>query len=116
MKTYTPQEAKAKGFATFNDAPHHCIDVADGVSTISLRTSEGKLITVSLLPYNTGGPPQCADVVSHTHVNDKFAAQNIRVFNRGLTPYSHDPTDGGRYENVKANPPLVTSIILLPTS
>lgn len=115
--TTTPEGAEATGFATFNNVPHICIDVPDGNHTITLKTSEGKLLTVALLPYETGGAPQCVDVVSHAHAGLAHTAhpQDIRVFNKGLIPYSHVPTDDKRDDAVKENPPVITSIILLPT-
>ena len=42
---------------------HLLVDVPDGSSSVSLRTSEGKRIRLCFHPYEKGGPPQCMDVL-----------------------------------------------------
>jgi hypothetical protein len=59
-------DAKKKGFATYNGCQHLCLEIPDGMTTISARTSEGKKITFSFLPYKTDGPPQCVDIEHQT--------------------------------------------------
>jgi len=61
----SPADAKAKGFAEFNRCPHLCVDAPDGTFTISVKTSEGKRVTFSFLPYKTDGAPQCVDICFH---------------------------------------------------
>lgn len=65
MKTLSKEEAKQQGYATFNRGPHICIDVPDGQQTISVRTSNGKLVTFDFIPYKEGGPANCIDIVQH---------------------------------------------------
>jgi hypothetical protein len=66
VKTFaTEEEAQAAGYATFNHCTHYAIDVPDGISTVTLKTSEGKRLTIALLPYNHGAAPQCADISYH---------------------------------------------------
>lgn len=65
METMMEDEAKAAGYATFSKCPHVCIDVPNGVTTFSFKTEEGKRLTISFLPYITGGYPQCADIAYH---------------------------------------------------
>jgi len=50
------------GYARFNQCDHLCVDLPDGNQTITVRTSEGKKVTMAFLPYKTGGPAQCVDV------------------------------------------------------
>jgi len=117
MKTITPSEANKRGFATFNDVPHTCIDLQDGNQTITFKTSEGKLMTIAFLEYENGKAPQCVDIVSHEHatLEHETFAQDIRVFNKGFTPYCHIPSDENRDDRVKENPPTITTVIFLPT-
>lgn len=65
MKTLTPEEAVAAGFAEFNGCPHLCIDVPDGGFTISARTSDGKRVTFCFVPYRDDAPAGCVDVQYH---------------------------------------------------
>ena len=58
-------KVEAEGYATFNGFEHLCVDVPDGGFTISAKTSEGKRITFSFLPYKSGGPAQCVDICYH---------------------------------------------------
>lgn len=66
--TFFPTEkaAEAAGYASFNAVPHLAIEVPDGNSTLTVRTSEGKLVTFAFLSYTTGGPPQCVDLFNHS--------------------------------------------------
>lgn len=62
----SPQQAQLDGYATFNRGPHLCIDAPNGHFTISVRTSEGKMVTMAFVPYSENGPPQCMDVQYHS--------------------------------------------------
>lgn len=56
----------ADGYAEFNGVPHLAVDIPDGDGfTITAKTSEGKRITFSFMPYRKDGPPQCVDVQYH---------------------------------------------------
>jgi hypothetical protein len=54
------------GFAHFNGGPHLCVDVPNGNFTVTCRTSEGRKITFSFVPYTEDGPAKCVDVQHHT--------------------------------------------------
>jgi hypothetical protein len=88
-KTLSMEEAKAEGFADFNDNPHLCVELPDGQTTISVRTSEGKRLTIAFLPYIHGKAAQCADVCYHdsgmtTPFNGKDnTVQDMVLFGRG---------------------------------
>jgi hypothetical protein len=58
-------DAKAIGFAGFNDVPHKPIDIPDGGFTITARTSEGRRVTFSFLPERQGGPARFVDIQYH---------------------------------------------------
>jgi hypothetical protein len=80
-KLYTKTEnAVAAGYAEFNRVPTLAVDVPDGGFTISAKTSEGKRITFSFMPYRNGGPPQCVDVCYH----DGGDEPNV---NKEITPH-----------------------------
>ena len=68
MKTniVSETEAAAAGFATFNRCQHLCVDIPDGMSTITCRTSQGRLVTFCFVPYENDGPPQCVDIHEKT--------------------------------------------------
>ena len=63
------EEAKTvpvpEGFAQFNRCTHHCIEIPDGMTTLSCRTSDGRKVTFCFLPYKDGEPPQCVDIEHH---------------------------------------------------
>ena len=61
----TKDHANLIGFSSYNNGPHLCVEVPDGSFTISARTSSGKNITFSFLPYKTDGEPKCVDVYQH---------------------------------------------------
>ena len=61
----SPKQAVAEGYAEFNGVPHLAVDVPDGGFTITAKTSEGKRVTFSFMPYRDGGPPQCVDICYH---------------------------------------------------
>ena len=55
-------DTTAAGFAAFNQGNHVTIEIPDGQTTYSFRTTEGKRLTVCFLPYRDGEAPQCADI------------------------------------------------------
>ena len=61
----TTSDLEYDGYAEFNNVPHLAVDVPDGGFTITAKTSEGKRITFSFMPYRDNGPPQCVDVQYH---------------------------------------------------
>lgn len=68
MKTFDTDHLNRmtrQGYAEFNRCNHVAIDVPDGQTTYSFRTSEGKRLTFCFLPYIKEGPPQCVDVAYH---------------------------------------------------
>ena len=72
--------SEVKGFAVFNaQFKHTYIDCKDSKETISVRTSNGKLITFSIM-YN-----QCVDVKYHNEKDDF----TIIGFHEGQTPVPH---------------------------
>jgi len=65
-KLYTkPGNAVAAGYAEFNVCPHLAVDIPNEVFTITAKTSEGRRITFSFLPYKNGGAPRCVDIQYH---------------------------------------------------
>lgn len=79
----TAEEAKAYGYAEFNGVPHLAVDVPDGDGfTITAKTSEGKRITFSFMPYRDGGPPQCVDIMYHDNGTIRLdrAAEKMPTF------------------------------------
>lgn len=61
----TPREANARGFAAFNECETVCIDVPDGQTTFSFKTSDGRCLTACFLPGREGMPPSFVDVAYH---------------------------------------------------
>jgi hypothetical protein len=62
-----PEDPPPSSFARFNKCPHLCVEVPDGLSTISVRTSNGHMLTFAFCPYEDGNPPRCVDIVSHAN-------------------------------------------------
>lgn len=97
---YTPEGAKAAGFAEFNGGNHLCLDVPDDNFTVSCRTSEGRRITFAFLPYKKGGAPQAVDIQYHDspvlieHSDTVLPAQSFIGFGpkRGDVRYSRHST------------------------
>ena len=90
-----PRDRVPEGYARRDDNPHLCVDVPDGNSTITVRTSEGKQITFDFLKYSAAGPPQCVDIVHH-HDGDhtmngdlRCPHQDVRVFGLGVNLLNH---------------------------
>jgi len=66
METRTREVAEDAGYAVFNRGPHICVDIPDGNSTVTCRTSTGELLTFAFVPYEDGGPPKCVYVHHRT--------------------------------------------------
>ena len=84
----TSEKAEAKGYAKFNNVPHHLVDVPDGNSTITCRMSDGTKVTFAFLAYTTGGVPKCVDICEHHEEMMDFPGgrhpeQKVVVFNGG---------------------------------
>lgn len=60
MNTRTKEQAKADGYAGFNNNPHICMDI-DKQTTITVNTPSGQ-ITFAFMPYQKDGPPNCVDI------------------------------------------------------
>ncbi len=54
LPVMTEADARAIGFAGFNDVPHQPIDLPDGPFTISVKTSDGRRATFCFMPYGDG--------------------------------------------------------------
>ena len=50
IRVLSREDAAAAGFATFNRCDHVCIDLPPGMTSISLRSADGKLVSMCLLP------------------------------------------------------------------
>jgi hypothetical protein len=98
MEWQTEAGAKQCRFGTFNHCPHLCIDVPDGMQTITCRTSNGEKVTFCFVPYRDGGPADCIDIYQHTskvpavgrNINAGATAMNVRVFSGGSTLLQDD--------------------------
>lgn len=75
----TPKDARESGFATFNEVPHVCIDLPDGITTISVRTSDGRRATFCFLPYKDGGAPECCDIAYHDNGTTRVTSSGVTV-------------------------------------
>lgn len=87
-------DATAKGYAAFNQGNHVTIDVPDGQTTYSFRTSDGKRMTVCFLPTKSvDGVPGCVDIAYHGTEADPtkdwrgHPAFEMLVFSNTKTPY-----------------------------
>jgi hypothetical protein len=94
-KICTAEEAVAYGYAEFNRNPHLCVDVPDGSFTITAKTSEGKRITFSFLPYKHDGPAKCVDIQyhdsGHTHFKNGIHIPEFDAVLFGETGKKHVP-------------------------
>lgn len=61
----TREDAENHGFAAYNRCDHLCVDLPNGSSTITVRTSDGKLLTLGFNPYEENGVPQSVDIKYH---------------------------------------------------
>lgn len=63
VRGLSPEDAAAAGFATFNRCDHVCIDLPPGMTSVSLRTVDGKLVSLCLLPTGEGDrQAECLDI------------------------------------------------------
>lgn len=103
-KMLSAADAELKGFASFNNGDHLCFEIPDGHTTISVRTSEGKLVTFAFVPYKADGPPQCVDVHHKTggpcevnkfggRAGDVVEHQRVIAFSGGGTAYRSSTSD-----------------------
>ena len=102
MKTLTREQAEEQGYATFNAGQHFAIDVPDGSSTITCRTSAGDLITFAFMPYEKNCAPMCVDIANHgkqknssdTPVNDVicFTQGKCKEYRSRELKMDHKPT------------------------
>ena len=65
LPVMTQADATSIGFAGFNDVPHKVIDLPDGAFTISLKTSDGRRVTLCFQSYDTAGPARFVDIAFH---------------------------------------------------
>lgn len=88
MNIIPADQAINNDFAKFNGGPHLCVDVPDGLFTITAKTTQGKKITFAFCPYEKGGPPQTVDVQHHTSLK---SAENGSPIQRVIcfTPGNH---------------------------
>ena len=95
----TAANAAKRGYGKFNNGPHLCIDVPDGMMTITCRTSAGEKVTFAFIPYQEGGPADCIDIYHHTskvpaiapNINNGATAMNVRVFSGGGNAFTSGP-------------------------
>lgn len=93
MEWETAAVAAKRGYGRFNNCPHMCIDVPDGMRTLTCRTSDGEQVTFAFVPYREGGVADCIDIYQHTskvpaigrNINEGATAMNVRVFSGGST-------------------------------
>lgn len=77
-----PDAAPAEGlqrFATFNRQPHLCIDLPDGDTTISVRTSDGRRVTFAFMAYTRGAAPECCDIAYHDNGTSRVTSSGVTV-------------------------------------
>ena len=92
LPVLTEADARALGFAGFNDVPHKLIDLPDGAFTISVKTSDGRRATFCFMPYGDG-PARFVDIQFHDR------GTSIPNANDGRSPTfnSFCITRGGRH-------------------
>jgi hypothetical protein len=102
-----PDTAKAAGYATYNNGPHLAVDVPDGHSTVTCRTSAGHLVTFAFVAERHSATPYGVDIHDHTSpdLNKKGRArpQEVACFGPGTTPFRSKRDD--------ADPVTVTCVI-----
>lgn len=65
LPVMTKADAEAIGFASFNDVPHKVLDLPDGDFTLSMKTSDGRRVTLSFQPYSANGTARFIDIQFH---------------------------------------------------
>lgn len=97
MKTTSlpADEAKATGFATFNNGEHLCVDLDEGWKTISVKTPSGQKITFAFIPKAGRPGHQCVDVCHHGSRKNESGhpLQDVVVFGAGPTYYNSKDDD-----------------------
>jgi len=111
LPVMTEADAKAIGFATFNNVPHKVIDLPDGAFTISVKTSDGRRATFCFMPYGEGAA-RFVDIQFHdrgTTIADANGGQ-MPTFN------SFCITKGGRHivDTRALTEDIKPSIMVLP--
>ena len=93
-QVFSPAGTESGGYALWNDCDHLCVDVPDGVSTISCKLSDGRQITFGFTPYELNGIPKCVDIRDlGDPLNDKMKTgsdqyrQNLIGFSGGGTAF-----------------------------
>ena len=107
-------EAVQSGFAKFNHGRHLCVEVPRGNSTITVKTPEGKQITLAFIPYEPEGSPVCVDIHHATGESTEcgLARQDVILFGNGSYK---DPYNYGNYmkqEGAEDKPHTLTTLIL----
>ena len=119
----TEQEAIDAGFATYNKNEHLAVELGTGNSTITVKTPEGKMVTLFFGCYAEDGSAQHIDIKEHTapeikqeDVGECFATkshvgrprQRVALFAGGGTAY-HTENE----KLAKENHPVTLTTILL---
>ncbi len=65
LPVMSASDAEAIGFARFNDVPTLPLDIPDGDFTISMKTSDGRRMTIFFGAYRRGAPPRFVDIQYH---------------------------------------------------
>lgn len=108
------KQAEDAGFASFNRCPHIAVEIPDGMTTITCRTSQGQKVTFSFIPYKEGGPPQCVDIMHHNGPTcpldgRDMTIQRIIAFGKGCDIFRANPQATERKEAV-----TLTTLIISP--
>lgn len=70
-------ESVPAGFSRYNRGPHLCVEVPNGQSTITVRTSNGRQVTFAFCPYDENGPPMCIDI--HHATGDLISQEDVNI-------------------------------------
>ena len=97
--------AEAAGYATYNNGPHLAVDVPDGSSTVTCRTSAGHVITFAFVSERPRVAPYGVDIHDHTSAESAGIAQPqaVACFGAGTTPF--------RAQREDPDPVTVTCVI-----
>lgn len=92
LPVMTEADARALGFAGFNDVPHKVIELPDSAFTISVKTTDGRRATFCFMNYGDG-PARFVDIQYHDR------GSTIPNGNGGQSPTfnSFCITKGGRH-------------------
>jgi len=93
----TKQAAIDAGFAGFNTCKHVCVDLPQDYTTISVRSPDGGLMTISFVPRpaDRGIGHQVADVVYHSGKKNEngYPIQRAALLGAGPTIARSMPDD-----------------------